>query len=49
MTACRLAAILAADVVGYSRLMGVDEVATLKAQKTHRRCVVDPAIAAPQT
>ena len=28
----RLAAILAADVVGYSRLMGVDEVATLQAR-----------------
>lgn len=29
----RLAAILAADVVGYSRLMGVDEVGTLTALK----------------
>jgi hypothetical protein len=29
--------------------MGVDEVATLQALKTHRRCVVDPAIAAPQS
>ena len=45
-TARRLAAILAADVVGYSRLMGVDEVVTLQALKTHRREVVDPAIAA---
>ena len=45
-TTRRLAAILAADVVGYSRLMGVDEVATLQALKTHRREVVDPAIAA---
>jgi adenylate cyclase len=42
----RLAAILAADVVGYSRLMGVDDVATLQALKAHRREVVDPAIAA---
>ena len=33
----RLAAILAADVVGYSRLMGVSEVGTLEALKTHRR------------
>jgi adenylate cyclase len=41
----RLAAVLAADVVGYSRLMGVNEVATLKALKAHRREVVDPAIA----
>jgi adenylate cyclase len=45
-TTRRLAAILAADVVGYSRLMGADEVATLQALKTHRREVVDPAISA---
>ncbi len=32
----RLAAILAADVVGYSRLMGEDEAATLAALKAHR-------------
>jgi adenylate cyclase len=42
----RLAAILAADVAGYSRLMGADEVGTLAALKRHRREVVDPAIAA---
>ena len=42
----RLAAILAADVVGYSRLMGVDEVETIAALKTHRRELVDPVIAA---
>jgi TolB-like protein/class 3 adenylate cyclase/tetratricopeptide (TPR) repeat protein len=42
----RLAAILAADVAGYSRLMGVDDVGTLQALKAHRREVVDPAIAA---
>ena len=41
----RLAAILAADVVGYSRLMGFDDVGTLAAMKAHRREVVDPAIA----
>ncbi len=41
----RLAAILAADVAGYSRLMGADEVGTLEALKAHRREVVDPAIA----
>src|SRR5260370_14485322 len=41
----RLAAILAADVVGYSRLMGEDEVGTLEALKTLRRELVDPAIA----
>src|SRR5579871_6088875 len=40
----RLAAILAADVAGYSRLMGADEVGTLVALKTHRREIVDPAI-----
>jgi adenylate cyclase len=42
----RLAAVLAADVAGYSRLMGADEVGTLAALKTYRREVVDPAIAA---
>jgi adenylate cyclase len=40
----RLAAILAADIAGYSRLMGTDEVGTLGALKAHRREVVDPAI-----
>jgi adenylate cyclase len=42
----RLTAILTADVAGYSRLMGFDEVGTLKALKSHRKEVVDPAIAA---
>jgi adenylate cyclase len=41
-----LAAILAADVVGYSRLMGADEAGTLTRLKTHRRELIDPAIAA---
>lgn len=41
----RLAAVLAADVAGYSRLMGADEVGTLAALKSTRREVVDPAIA----
>jgi adenylate cyclase len=36
--------VLAADVAGYSRLMGADEVGTLNALKTHRREVVDPTI-----
>lgn len=36
----RLAAILAADVVGYSRLMGADEVGTLTSLKAHRRELV---------
>ena len=35
----RLAAILAADVAGYSRLMGLDEEGTLAALKGHRRAV----------
>ena len=41
----RLAAILAADVAGYSRLMGVDEEGTLAALKALRREVIDPGIA----
>ncbi|WP_352586516.1 adenylate/guanylate cyclase domain-containing protein [Mesorhizobium caraganae] len=40
----RLAAILAADVVGYSRLMGVNEVGTLAALKLHRKELVDGKI-----
>jgi TolB-like protein/tetratricopeptide (TPR) repeat protein len=40
----RLAAILAADVAGYSRLMGEDEEGTLAALKTIRRQLVDPKI-----
>jgi TolB-like protein/class 3 adenylate cyclase len=36
---------MAADVVGYSRLMGTDEVGTLTSLKAHRRELVDPAIA----
>src|SRR5438552_16096672 len=43
-TARRLAAILAADVVGYSRLMGIDEEGTLAALKAHRRELIDPLI-----
>jgi len=42
----KLAAILAADVVGYSRLMGADEEGTLAALKQHRQSVFDPAVAA---
>lgn len=41
----RLAAILAADVVGFSRLMGTDETGTLRALKQLRRAIVGPAIA----
>ena len=42
----RLAAILSADVAGYSRLMGDDEAGTLSRLKAHRAEVVDPEIAA---
>ena len=41
----RLAAILAADVAGYSRLMGADEEGTLAALKAYRRELIDPKIA----
>jgi class 3 adenylate cyclase/TolB-like protein/tetratricopeptide (TPR) repeat protein len=40
----RLAAIMVADVAGYSRLMGTDEVGTLNALKEHRRDRIDPTI-----
>jgi adenylate cyclase len=47
MTATRrLAAILAADVAGYSRLIGADEAGTLQAFKTIRAELFDPTIAA---
>jgi adenylate cyclase len=42
----KLAAILAADVVGYSRLMASDEEGTLAALKWHRQTVLEPAVAA---
>jgi adenylate cyclase len=41
----RLCAILAADVAGYSRLMGADEDGTLTALTAHRHELVDPAVA----
>jgi adenylate cyclase len=41
----RLAAVLAADVVGYSRLMGLNEARTLAALKAHRRELIDGEIA----
>src|SRR5437764_5608414 len=40
----RLTAILAADVVGYSRLMTIDEAGTLAALKSLRKNLVDPKI-----
>jgi adenylate cyclase len=42
----RLAAILSADVVGYSRLIGIHEAGTLKRLKAIWRDLIDPAIAA---
>src|SRR5258705_10264936 len=42
----RLAAVLAADVAGYSRLMGADEEGTLARLKAVRKALVDPTIAA---
>src|ERR1700690_4654337 len=41
----RLAAVLAADVAGYSRLMGADEEGTLARLKALRKTLVDPTIA----
>ena len=41
----RLAAILAGDVVGYSRLMGIDEEATLRDLKEHRAAFLHPKVA----
>lgn len=42
----RLAAVLAADVAGYSRLMGLDEERTLAQLKAFRKTVVDPGVSA---
>ena len=44
----KLTAILAADVVSYSRLMASDEEGTLAALKRHRQTVFEPAVAAHQ-
>ncbi len=41
----KLAAIVSADVVGYSRLMGADETGTLKALRAHRSELIDPKLA----
>ena len=43
-----LAAILAADVAGYSRIMGADEAGTLNALKRHRATVFDLAVSRQQ-
>jgi class 3 adenylate cyclase len=39
----RLTAILAADMVGYSRLMEADELGTLERHKAHRTEIINPA------
>ena len=41
----RLAAIVSADVAGYSRMMGEDEAGTLAALKVHREGLIDPMVA----
>ncbi len=41
----KLVAILAADMVGYSRLMEVDETGTIARQRAHRQELIDPKIA----
>jgi adenylate cyclase len=45
MTTRRLAAILAADVVGYSRMIGADEAGTLSKLAVLRREIIDPLVA----
>ena len=40
----RLATVLAADMVGYSRLMEIDEQGTLARLRTHRIELIDPSI-----
>ena len=42
----RLAAILAADMVGYSRLIERDEAGTIERLKADRQALIDPTIAA---
>jgi class 3 adenylate cyclase len=44
----RLAAILVADIVGYSRLMGLDEAGTIRRLKALRRDLINPAIKTTQ-
>src|SRR5262245_63558334 len=44
----RLAAIFAADVAAYSRLIGADEEGTLERLRAHRRELIDPKIAEHQ-
>ena len=42
----RLAAIVAGDIAGYSRLMGMDEEGTHARVKRHRREIIEPTISA---
>ena len=42
----RLAAILLSDIVGYSRLIGLDEEGTIARQRAHREEIIDPTISA---
>ncbi|OBY25284.1 adenylate/guanylate cyclase domain-containing protein [Leisingera sp. JC1] len=42
----RLTTVVAADIAGFSRLVGIDEEATIAAQKGHRQEVVDPLLSA---
>ncbi len=44
----RLSAILAADIVGFSRLVGIDEIGTLSALKAHRAELIDDSISRHQ-
>ena len=44
-TSRRLAAILAADVVGYSRMMAADETGTLSALNLHREAIFNTGVA----
>ena len=40
----RLAAIMAADMVGFSRLMAFDENGTIERQRAHRQALIDPKV-----
>ena len=49
MTTRRLAAILAADVVGFSSMMERDEEGTLRLLKSTQRDLIEPRVRAPRT
>jgi class 3 adenylate cyclase len=44
----KLAAILAADIVGYSRLMGADEAGTARAVRDHREAAATKSVSTPE-